>query len=72
MAFPCICYKCARCITLQSLQDPECLSVERQNCEDRNCANCDFSCSRFTENMDFKRTNIKKNRNILQSFRWRE
>ncbi|MCL6612044.1 MAG: hypothetical protein K6T66_10955 [Peptococcaceae bacterium] len=56
MVLPCVCFKCARYLSLESLKDPECLSVEEKNCEDRDCNNCDFTCERFTENMDFKRT----------------
>ncbi len=56
MALPCVCHKCARCITRESLKDPKCLSVEEQNCEDRDCNNCDFTCDRFTDKMNFKKS----------------
>jgi hypothetical protein len=56
LALPCVCHKCARCISLESLKDPVCLSVEEQNCEDRNCNSCDFTCERFTEKTDPKKT----------------
>ena len=55
MAFPCVCHKCARCLTLETLKDPMCLSTEKQNCEDRNCNSCNFTCNRYTEEMNFER-----------------
>ncbi|MCL6479105.1 MAG: hypothetical protein K6T65_11935 [Peptococcaceae bacterium] len=63
MAFPCICYKCARLITLESLKDPECLSIEEKNCYGKSCRDCDFICERFTDKMDFKK------RGALYSFK---
>lgn len=56
MALPCMCYKCARCITSESLKDPECLSVEEENCVNRDCDSCDFTCDRFTDNINFKKS----------------
>lgn len=61
MALPCVCYKCARCMTQESLKDPQCLSVEEENCEQRNCISCDFTCSRFTEKMELKRSSKMQN-----------
>lgn len=51
MALPCICHKCARCLSLESLRDPGCRAVEEEekNCDRRNCSSCDFTCERFTE-----------------------
>ncbi|MFZ5646067.1 MAG: hypothetical protein ACOY30_00405 [Bacillota bacterium] len=56
MALPCFCYKCARCISQESLKDAYCLSVEKNNCKEKYCYNCDFSCERFTEKTDGKRS----------------
>ena len=64
MAFPCICYKCARCITLESRRDPECLKMEEKNCREWNCFECDFTCDRFTSSLDFD-----KSRKVLYSFK---
>lgn len=50
MAFPCICFQCVKCITLESLNDPECLAIETQNCANRNCYDCDLVCKRFSDN----------------------
>lgn len=58
MALPCLCHKCARCISLESLKDPFCLSVEEENCEARSCNSCDFSCDRYIEKIDPKRSGI--------------
>lgn len=55
MALPCVCYKCARCTTLQALKDEECLAVEEKSCEGGDCENCDFSCGRFIETLPIKR-----------------
>lgn len=56
MALPCACYKCARCITQESLKDEECLAVEKKNkCENRDCDNCGFTCGRFTKTLPIKR-----------------
>jgi len=52
LAFPCVCYKCARCITLNTLKDEYCLFVEEKNCQDSYCHNCDFYCERFIDKMD--------------------
>lgn len=57
MAFPCVCYKCARCMTLDTLKDADCLTVEEKNCKERYCHNCDFSCERFIDRMDGRRNN---------------
>ncbi len=49
MALPCVCYRCAKCIELESLMDPECLNTELKNCENRDCSTCSFTCNRFVE-----------------------
>lgn len=55
MALPCFCYKCVKCISLESLKDPYCLSVEKENCKERFCYNCDITCENFTDKSDVKR-----------------
>jgi len=59
LSLPCICYKCARCLTQESLKDPGCLAVEQENCVGRDCSNCNFTCERYTDQTDFKRSTRK-------------
>jgi len=52
LSLPCICYKCARYISLKTLNDPECLLIEEQGCKNMHCHNCTFTCARFIEITD--------------------
>ncbi len=52
MSFPCVCFRCEKCINLESLRNPECLSIEAINCSNLDCDTCDFDCNEFTELQD--------------------
>lgn len=59
MALPCFCYRCGIYKSQQSLIDEECLSVEMKNiCDNSDCDNCSYTCERFTESLDKKKTGI--------------
>jgi len=51
MSLPCFCYKCARYKTLQTLSNEWCLAMERENCGERFCHNCDLTCEHFVKVM---------------------
>lgn len=48
MSFPCVCFRCARYLTLKSIKDFYCLGIEELDiCEDKGCDECDFVCKQF-------------------------
>ncbi len=55
MAIPCKCYECARCTQFALNDEPYCLAIELAGCDDRNCEEWNFECSRFTKDKSYEK-----------------
>lgn len=49
MSLPCFCFKCARYFNLQTLNNEWCLAMEKKNCGERFCHDCDLICEQFVK-----------------------